>query len=923
MAKKVTLKDYTGNECYPKTHVKQVLTEDGGNLGDELLNKVDISSLDFDVTIIGKIVNATSPCCFIVTKSDKNIGTLECLSDENSHMMTQKFTTHYLLPFSNNTHQDDKIFTYFRSYHISGGTSDIPEGTWGEWQLISSSDNQKDIDAFKASLQEISTAVSNLNANTGIDEYEEFSESKDFSAGTTVKKDGLLYTFTTDHADGAWDGSQVINYSLKNNLDKLNIGSTFNKDFFTEYQGKYFNVEGKFTNDTNYHSLVTQKLVCKKGDIFKYKGIGRNNAASWVFFKKEDVISYGRYINIDEYTEVTVPEGADSVIFSSFTEIAKDITLDVIYVGSAKDKIIQNSKDIASLNENMNKNNDSISLINKNLNTVLIKQIEARNAFMRQEINTLWENGFYDKGGTINGAINDNFRHAKIPILDGSSVVRIENVFVPSVGLVALLFFNNDEIIGVIQDISTNESFSTDAILPTNTTHIGINSRTANVEKVNVYFDDIKKKDIIITDDNISDNSISTSKLKDYKPGLSTIEDTEVKSSNLANPSEWIKGKFQNGLNPTTDNNYQYIHIDVSTYPIGTKFKCLRPDNYNQLLRFAGFLKSDGSLADDFTQQVKEITKTDNTCVTLCASVYKGEDLETEKYGIFLSDTIEYEEYNIETIAVAKWNNTPNNDNAVARLKDINNNISEKTYNVLYRKKWACCGDSFSAGDFTGVSEPTTIEYGLYKGKPKIYDYLIGNRNNMIIQHMAVGGRTIATPSDLSFTNAFSNVNNQTANSNYTQIDEDADYITLYFGINDSHHAGVGDDGEDTSGKIPMGTIDDTSINTFYGAWNVVVKWIIENRPFAKLGIIVSNGMGVDTYRQAEIEIANKWGIPYIDLNGDERTPLMLRSTNPNISDEAKNARNLSQRVSETNQHPNLKAHEYESTFIENFLRSL
>lgn len=153
MAKKVTLKDYTGNECYPKTHVKQVLTEDGGNLGDELLNKVDISSLDFDVTIIGKIVNATSPCCFIVTQSGKNVGTLECFSDSMGHMVTQKFTTHYTLPFSQNTHTDEKIFTYFRSYHINGGTSTIPTGTWGEWTLVYSSDSQKDIENIKEQIK--------------------------------------------------------------------------------------------------------------------------------------------------------------------------------------------------------------------------------------------------------------------------------------------------------------------------------------------------------------------------------------------------------------------------------------------------------------------------------------------------------------------------------------------------------------------------------------------------------------------------------------------------------------------------------------------------------------------------------------------------------------------------------------------------
>ena len=55
----------------------------------------------------------------------------------------------------------------------------------------------------------------------------------------------------------------------------------------------------------------------------------------------------------------------------------------------------------------------------------------------------------------------------------------------------------------------------------------------------------------------------------------------------------------------------------------------------------------------------------------------------------------------------------------------------------------------------------------------------------------------------------------------------------------------------------------------------------------------------------------------------DEKTPLMLRSTNPNISSTVKAIRTSAQRVSSTNAHPNVSAHLYESTFIEDFLRSI
>lgn len=240
--------------------------------------------------------------------------------------------------------------------------------------------------------------------------------------------------------------------------------------------------------------------------------------------------------------------------------------------------------------------------------------------------------------------------------------------------------------------------------------------------------------------------------------------------------------------------------------------------------------------------------------------------------------------------------------------------------NVLYAKKWAVCGDSFTNGDFKLSPEGEPIfENGPFAGCRKTYDYLIAQRNHMRIQHLAVGGMTMATPSDAEFLNTFSS-------GVYRQIDEDADYITLCFGINDSHHRpkSTGDDGEIKKGIIHLGTIDDTEIDTFFGAWNVVMEYLITHHPFAHIGILVSNGCETDDYRKATIAIARKWGIPYLDLNGDERTPVMGRSTNEAVLKSVRDFRTRMFAVAPPhNTHPNAKAHAYESVFIENWLRGL
>jgi len=243
--------------------------------------------------------------------------------------------------------------------------------------------------------------------------------------------------------------------------------------------------------------------------------------------------------------------------------------------------------------------------------------------------------------------------------------------------------------------------------------------------------------------------------------------------------------------------------------------------------------------------------------------------------------------------------------------------------NVLYNKKWAVCGDSFTA--YTNK----VLESGDYIGSMATYPFLIGNRNQMdIVDTFASSGRTLAYPSDGTFSNSLCC---STDAGYYQNIPADADYITIMLGINDyGHSVGESQDGESTTGEITLGTIDDATTATYYGAWNVVLGWLRANRPFAHVGIIVSNGIGVQTWVDAIIAVAKKWGYPIINLNGDEHTPTMIRAYNPDVPAAVKATIAASQAIdidgTETgsiNTHPNWQTHEYESVFIENWLRSL
>lgn len=247
--------------------------------------------------------------------------------------------------------------------------------------------------------------------------------------------------------------------------------------------------------------------------------------------------------------------------------------------------------------------------------------------------------------------------------------------------------------------------------------------------------------------------------------------------------------------------------------------------------------------------------------------------------------------------------------------------FSTLTPNILAGKKWAALGDSFTA--YTNK----TFDAGVYKTQDRVYSRLIAERNRMtLLDKFFASGRTLAYPSDGTFTNS---VTCPTAACYYQNIPADVDYITIMLGINDEHHYTGGGDGEDPTGVITLGTIDDNTTATYYGAWNVVLSWLIANRPNAHIGIIVTNGLSIPEWRQAQINIAQKYGVAYIDLNGDQITPVMLRTVNSNIADSVKAALISKWAVDPTgaggtvNTHPNWQAHEYEAAFVEDFLRRI
>lgn len=230
------------------------------------------------------------------------------------------------------------------------------------------------------------------------------------------------------------------------------------------------------------------------------------------------------------------------------------------------------------------------------------------------------------------------------------------------------------------------------------------------------------------------------------------------------------------------------------------------------------------------------------------------------------------------------------------------------TGNVLYGKKWVACGDSFTEGDFTGYvdaagnSGKNSDAYDGNRGMYKTYPWWIATRNGMTLVNEAKCGTTM-----------HANGNNAFAESRYLAVPADADYITLSFGLNEAEYAN-------------LGTETSTDPSTLWGAYNTVLEHLITQNPYVKIGIIIPDAwMNVDM-RNTLVTIAKYWGVPYLDLKGDPSVSLMMGGRYDavgGVNATVKRLRENAFQVSALNTHPNLRAHEYRATVIENFLRSL
>lgn len=235
--------------------------------------------------------------------------------------------------------------------------------------------------------------------------------------------------------------------------------------------------------------------------------------------------------------------------------------------------------------------------------------------------------------------------------------------------------------------------------------------------------------------------------------------------------------------------------------------------------------------------------------------------------------------------------------------------------NILFGKTLCCCGDSITYGadmPQEGIVTPTieSYQYSASNAKwtrwesdePAAYGYQIAARNNMVFYNGGVSGATVQGSGGTLRVPGFSQENGE-----YTKLPDNIDYLTLFYGWNDA-----------AAGSL--GTIDDTTNDSYYGAYNVVLPYLIDKYPYTKIALIVPFGTDVG-HRQAIRDLADKWGLACFDMM-QGGTPLYYNKE-PDVDVDADIVTANRTKFQANGAHPNYHGHYQIGTMLEAFLRGI
>lgn len=248
------------------------------------------------------------------------------------------------------------------------------------------------------------TNISNLNANTGISDYKKFSDQKEYKAGETVLKDGLLKTFITGHAAGAWDESEVRSESLKKNISDLentlypvnhipygeiNNGQTLEVNWKNdtaldnngnERRSSGYSVTDYIEYNNNYNHLFCSVQVSFNNYTTSFINVAYYDTANKVFIKGFQCFGNDRIILIPKGMCIRIVQKTSvisDIIFSSSVAIKDIKSLINERISNVNTKIVSLESQVNDVESKSDSNSTNIEHLNSELYSTVEEDITS------------------------------------------------------------------------------------------------------------------------------------------------------------------------------------------------------------------------------------------------------------------------------------------------------------------------------------------------------------------------------------------------------------------------------------------------------------------------------------------------------------------------------------------------------------------
>lgn len=236
--------------------------------------------------------------------------------------------------------------------------------------------------------------------------------------------------------------------------------------------------------------------------------------------------------------------------------------------------------------------------------------------------------------------------------------------------------------------------------------------------------------------------------------------------------------------------------------------------------------------------------------------------------------------------------------------------------NILAGKVLVTVGDSITQGADMNLAPETELganpDYSndTDAGRYKTYGWQIAKRNNMKFYNCGISGTTMqgvvnsggTDKGDISKKNGFSKPGGR-----YTQLPDEIDFLTIFFGWNDTAYG-------------TLGTINDTTAETYCGGFNVTLPYLIQKYPYTTIVLIVPFQTTAN-HRKAVRDLAKKWGVGCFDMMAEDEPFYWGKESSQNPAPNSTIAE-LRKRLHQINgAHPGYEGQYIISTRLENYLR--